>query len=85
MNTETFTAEINRQMVEAETRGARSVTITSGQTHRQVGGYPGTNHRMKTCCDVMEKMMLPGDRIVDKPRKGKGASLTIEYMLPRHH
>jgi hypothetical protein len=28
--------------------------------------------------------MLPGDMVVQTPPKGKGASLTIEYKLPRN-
>jgi hypothetical protein len=36
---------------------------------------------MATCCDVMHKRMHPGDTEISSPEKGKGASLTIRYML----
>ena len=37
----------------AENEGKSSITITSGELHRRVGGYPGHNHRMPVCCSVM--------------------------------
>lgn len=58
-------------------------TIESGDLHRQVGGYPGLNHRMPICCDVMYGMMQQGDQILYAPPKGRGASLKIQYHLPR--
>lgn len=36
-----------------------SVEIVSGDLHRRVGGYPGSNHRMVICCQVMRKAMRP--------------------------
>jgi tetratricopeptide (TPR) repeat protein len=57
--------------------------IESGDLHRQVGGYPGPNHRMPICCEVMYGMMQQGDQILYAPPKGRGASLKIQYQLPR--
>jgi 5-methylcytosine-specific restriction protein A len=48
-----------------------------------VGGYPGENHRMPVCCEVMRSTMAPGDQVVETPPSGKGAALTIRYRLPR--
>lgn len=59
------------------------IDVNSGDLHRSVGGYPGRNHRMPLCCDVMKKSMESGDRILEEPPKGRGASLTIRYKLPR--
>jgi 5-methylcytosine-specific restriction protein A len=59
------------------------IEIISGNLHREVGGYPGQNHRMPICCSVMKKNMLPGDEIIYMPPSGKGATLTIRYKLPR--
>lgn len=83
MDIAVFATEIARRFLEAEKLGADSVKITSGEVHRQVGGYPAANHSMPTCCDAMYREQRDGDRIVSAPPKGKGASLTIEYMLPR--
>ncbi len=68
---------------EAEKQDLSSVTIEARRLHRQVGGYPGPNHRMPTCCDVMLAEKRANDTILSQPRKGKGASLTISYTLPR--
>lgn len=57
--------------------------VNAGDLHRKMGGDPGKNHRMPLCCDVMKKNMKTGDKILEQPPKGKGASLTIRYRLPR--
>ena len=67
----------------AERAGRSYVDINSGQLHRDVGGYPGPDHRMPVCCQVMRDAMRIGDEIVTVPPKGNGASLTIRYRLPR--
>jgi hypothetical protein len=38
---------------------------------------------MANCCNVMTEAMQPGDKILSSPLKGKGATLTIRYVLPR--
>jgi len=70
------------QRVFAESQGS-FVDVVSGELHGLVGGYPGKNHRMPVCCDVMRKAMQPGDSVRTSPLKGKGATLTIRYILPR--
>jgi 5-methylcytosine-specific restriction protein A len=60
------------------------IEVNAGQLHRIVGGYPGSHHRMPTCCKVMKAAMMPSaDYIVASPLKGMGASLTIRYAIPR--
>lgn len=78
-----FRTELARRFVEAEKRGLSYIKISSGDLHRAVGGYPGPDHRMPVCCSVMETEMRAGDVIESAPPKGKGASLTIRYRLPR--
>jgi len=63
--------------------GFSYVGITAGALHRRVGGYPGTDHRMPVCCAAMRGVMGPSDRIVEQPPSGNGASLLIQYALPR--
>jgi len=63
--------------------GKTSINVNSGELHRVLGGYPGPNHRMPVCCDAMYQEMRAGDQILNAPAKGKGASLTIRYLLPR--
>ena len=58
-----------------------------GNLHRLIGGYPARDgaHSMPTVCGAMRREYSPdkGDRIVYEPKKGKGASLEIEFVLPR--
>ena len=67
----------------ADALGLVGVEVSSGNLHRRVGDYPGPNHRMPTCCDVMRKEMTAGDSIVSEPESGAGATVVIRYSLPR--
>jgi 5-methylcytosine-specific restriction protein A len=67
----------------AHQSGRSSIEVQAGELHRQVGGYPGPNHRMPVCCGVMSSSMKKGDQILQAPPSGKGASLIIRYQLPR--
>lgn len=60
------------------------IDLTSGAVHRATGGYPGTNHRMPVCCDVMYAAMRGDDKVLSAPPKGKGASLSIRYFKRNH-
>lgn len=60
------------------------VDVRAGDLHRRVGGYPaGGDHRMPLCCQVMKRIMGTGDRVLQEPASGQGATLTIRYRLPR--
>jgi hypothetical protein len=80
---EDFQAVLRQEFAEASARGDMCLRISAGKLHKRVGGYPGANHRMPVCCNVMRAMMRAGDVVVDAPPKGLGASLEIEYRLPR--
>ena len=41
-----------------------------GKLHRQVGGYPGNQHRMPICCDVLRAEMEDEDQVLKSPPKG---------------
>lgn len=58
--------------------------LNAGIIHREIGGYPGKNHRMPECCEVMYSMMKGTDIVLSAPPKGKGASLTIRYFKVNH-
>ncbi|MBX7134276.1 MAG: hypothetical protein K1X67_16505 [Fimbriimonadaceae bacterium] len=81
--TDDFRRALHQEFQAAQEKGMKSIRIISGDFHRQVGGYPGTNHRMPLCCNAMHGEVNAGDVIVSSPPSGKGATLTIEYMLPR--
>jgi hypothetical protein len=76
-----FRTEVRGLMWEAQTASASFVDINSGQVHRAVGGYPGPNHRMPVCLQVMKADIRAGDKVL--PPNGQGATLTIRYKLPR--
>ncbi len=78
-----FETELHTQLHRAQTQGRSFLEVNSGDLHRQIGGYPGGKHRMSTCCNVMYAEMESDDTVVSAPPKGKGASLTIRYQLPR--
>lgn len=80
VNTETFRKALREIFDESK---ASFVDVTSGDLHRLVGGYPGKHHNLPTCCNVMTSAMQSGDTILAKPPKGRGATLTIRYVLPR--
>jgi 5-methylcytosine-specific restriction protein A len=78
-----FIVELDELFSEAEKNGLTNLRINAGELHRRVGGYPGKNHRMPACCSAMRSEMNVSDRIIQSPPKGNGATLTIEYNLPR--
>lgn len=81
-----FNAELDRIFREAESLGLSYIGITSGNIHRKLGDYPSrTNNRMPLCCKCMRDKMRPdaGDRTIEAPPKGDGATLLIHYVIPR--
>jgi len=78
-----FWFQLFRLLSAASDIGEKSVVVQAGELHRRVGCYPGPNHRMPVCCQVMRDEMQPGDVILEEPPKGSGARLTVRYQLPR--
>lgn len=79
-----FRKALQGNFAEAERRGASQIEVTSGDLHREVGGYPARSHRMRECCRIMrEAMHAETDSVRSEPDSGQGASLTIRYKLPR--
>jgi 5-methylcytosine-specific restriction protein A len=83
---EDFRNELRSQLREAERHGLSALEVNAGELHRKLGGYPAPVHQMPSCCDAMYDEMRPGDvRLPGGPKKGKGASLTVRYALPREY
>ena len=78
-----FRKELSAQLARGTKRGAAHLEVNSGELHRVLGGYPGPNHRMPICCEVMRREINDGDEVISEPMGGKGASLTVRYKLPR--
>ena len=83
--TENFRHELFVMMAEAQKTGQEFVEINASELHRRVGGYPGRDHRMPNCCQVMKAQLALdyGDTIVEEPPSGQGPTLTVRYRLPR--
>ncbi|TVQ54401.1 MAG: HNH endonuclease [Rhodobacteraceae bacterium] len=83
MTANKFRAALDRRFQSASSQGEDRLILESRELHRKTGGYPGPNHRMPVCCEVMRSAMKSGDWIVQAPPKGDGATLKISYALPR--
>ena len=78
-NMNDFIAAIKKRLKAAEKLGWSSLIIRSGPLHKELGAV----HRMPMCCNAMRQLMQIGDRIIERPAKGDGARVTIEYRMPR--
>lgn len=83
MTAEQFREELLTVFARAQAQSLPAVEVEARSLHGSVGNYPGPDHRMPTCCDVMRQAMQPGDEVLAEPPKGRGASLKIRYRLPR--
>ena len=84
MTADDFRSELAALFKAAANAGRGTITVRAGDLHRAVGGYPGNNHRMPMCCNGMYAEMVEGvDELLSAPPSGRGASVTIEYLLPR--
>jgi len=66
-----FELALGHLFKEAEEQGRSYVDVNAGELHRKVGGYPGRNHRVPLCCEVMRKNMQTADQILEQPQKEK--------------
>jgi len=82
-STEEFRTALCEVLTKADEFGFVAVEVNSGNLHRRVGCYPGQDHRMPICCDVMYAEMKTDDSIISQPESGKGASVVVRYKLPR--
>jgi hypothetical protein len=82
-STDDFQAELDSIFSFAEEKRLTAIIIKSGDLHRLVGDYPGSDHRMPLCCNVMRENMMGGDEVLSEPPRGAGATLVIQYRFPR--
>ena len=80
-NVEDFRREIRRMINDARSQGLEELVLLSGDVHRELGGYPGTNHSMPSRCHAMRELMGEDDEILYQPPKGNGATLKIRYRI----
>jgi hypothetical protein len=80
VSTDHFRRELRAQFIRAHSQGRTDIIVNAGELHRMLGGYPGSNHGMQTCCDAMQGEIQHGDDLVVEI---EGSRLTIRYQLPR--
>ena len=77
-----FREALAKKFEEATAQGQTSITIKSGDLHREVvGGY--SPNRMPICCNVMHRNRQAGDDVLHTTPSGLSSTLTIRYKLPR--
>jgi len=74
--------ELQNIMNWAKQKGIIEVTINAGKLGEALGLYDSNKNNVKSVCDAMKSMMKEGDKIVDEPPSGEGASVTIKYKVP---
>ncbi len=76
-----FRQELRAQIGRASKSGAVNVLISAPGLYQSLGGYPGSDHGMPSCCDAMEQEMKTGDLLLlDRANQ---AGMTVRYLLPR--
>jgi hypothetical protein len=78
-----FRQELRDQLSRATKRRAENIVINAVELHHAVGGHPGPNQNLQSCCDVMKAEMQTGDAIIGDLENCQAAALTIRYQLPR--
>jgi 5-methylcytosine-specific restriction protein A len=78
-----FESALRNSFIQAQQRGEPYIDVRAGDLHKSLGGYPGRNHRMSTCSEVMWRLFRSSDTVLHSPPKRHGASLNLRYNLPR--
>jgi len=75
-----FEKELSNVLYEANQQGLSHIDVSSRDLHIRVGNYPGPDHRMPVCCNIMRKKMGPNDIVLKEPPSGQGV-IVIRYFL----
>ena len=72
MTSDDFRAALAGLFGDGAKAGRDTMVVRAGDLHHIVGGYPGPDHRMPVCCDVMYAEMLDGaDEVSRRPAEGR--------------
>jgi len=77
-----FADAIRAILARAGAAGDAYLDVRAGSLHTEVGGYPGINNAMPSCCAAMYGEMNHGDEVPEAPPKGRRANLMVRYRLP---
>ena len=70
MTADDFRDELAALFEAASEAGRGAIVVRADDLHRGVGGYPGADHRMPLCCNVMHAEMVVGVDEVLSAREG---------------
>ena len=65
----------------ARQSGKFYVDVESNSLQKQLANSSSSDRSMSVCCDVMIKLMRPGDSILQESPIGKSATLAIRYRV----
>ena len=65
----------------ARQSGKSYVDVESNSLQKEVADSSSSDRSTAVCCDVMIKLMRPGDAILQESLIGKSATLSIRYMV----
>ena len=65
----------------ARQSGKPYIDVESNSLQKQFANFSSSDHSMSVCCDVMMKLMRPGDSILQESPIGKSATLSVRYRV----
>ena len=65
----------------ARQSGKSYVDVELDSLQKQFANFSGSDRSMSVCCDVMIKLMRPGDSILHESPIGKSATLAVRYRV----
>ena len=81
VSTDHFRHELRAMLERRANCGAINMLVSSGELYRSLGGTPGPDNKMISCCDAMQGEIRLGDTVVLE--RYSGAGMTVRYLLPR--
>ena len=65
----------------ARQSGKSYVDVELDSLQKQFADFSSSDRSMSVCCDVMIKLMRPGDSILHESPTGESATLAVRYMV----
>ncbi len=65
----------------ARQSGKSYIDVESNSLQKQLANASSSDRSLSVCCDVMIKLMRPGDSILQESPSGKSAMLAVRYMV----
>ena len=79
---EDFQQELDNILSKALEKGERYIVVNSIDLHHRMGGYPGSDHKMDLCQEVMKANTKEADTVYGQPEPND--NLSIKYSADRN-